>query len=97
MATGKVAFNSFTFFMLQPFGIVVELVVSYLWHQLQDNGAMKSEPVLEKLDTDKEEEVPPPWIRGIGSIWVILWMVWTCAYMVDPLYSALLSTKVEQI
>ena len=92
MATRKAGFKSITFFMLQPFGIVIELVVSYLWHQLHRNGTKKFGPVLKKHDND-EEGPPPPWIRAIGTIWVMLWMVWTGAYMVDPLYSAFLKVK----
>ena len=89
MGTRKAGFKSITFFMLQPFGIVIELVVSYLWHQLQRKGV---EAVLEKHDND-EEGRPPLWIRGIGIIWVMLWIVWTGAYLVDPLYSALFKVK----
>jgi len=35
MSTGKLGFKTFTFFMLQPVGITIEIVVSYLWHKLQ--------------------------------------------------------------
>jgi hypothetical protein len=33
MVTGKIIFKAFTFFMLQPFGITIELLVAHLWHQ----------------------------------------------------------------
>jgi hypothetical protein len=40
MVTGKIIFKAFTFFMLQPFGITIEILVAHLWRQFsgsQDN------------------------------------------------------------
>lgn len=33
MITGKIVFKAFRFFMLQPFGIILELLVIYLWRR----------------------------------------------------------------
>jgi hypothetical protein len=34
MVTGKIIFKAFTFFMLQPVGITIELLVVHLWSQV---------------------------------------------------------------
>ena len=79
--------------MMQPFGIVIEVVVSYVWRQCQKNGSKTFESVLKKHNND----APPLWIRGIGTIWVVVWMVWSGAYLADSMYSALFSANAEQI
>jgi len=33
MVTGRIIFSAFTFFMLQPFGITIELLIVHIWHQ----------------------------------------------------------------
>jgi hypothetical protein len=55
MATGKLCFKSFTFFMLQPIGITVELVVSYLWC-LPENS--EGNPKTSTADTKHIEQSP---------------------------------------
>ena len=106
MATGKVGFKSFTFFMLQPFGITIEIVVSSLWHRLKRDqpdrhkttvnaGQQKHHNGNKSLP---EEPIPPAWVRCVGFIWVTLWMVWTAAYTVDILLSGyLLPARAMQI
>jgi hypothetical protein len=44
MVTGKIIFKAFTFFMLQPFGITLELLVVHLWYQFSGDQD-KSSPV----------------------------------------------------
>jgi hypothetical protein len=110
MATGKLCFKSFTFFMLQPIGITIELIVSYLWHRLQSDvpnpkktiateGCKNTGQATEEQHNDKslaEDLIPPLWIRCVGSIWVALWMLWTAAYMADALNFARLSANPGQ-
>jgi hypothetical protein len=98
MATGQLGFKTFTFFMLQPFGITIETVICYLWRQFQ--GARSEPQKTTQLKSNQngkplvEEPIPPLWIRCVGSIWVAVWMLWTAAFMADALLSArLLSVK----
>jgi hypothetical protein len=97
-------FKSLTFFMLQPFGITFELVVSYIWRRFQPDESTPKKPTTngstrnagEKDHTSndsKSSSIPPLWIRCVGSIWVALWMVWTAAYMADVIYSARLRLR----
>lgn len=103
MATGKLGSKSLTFFMLQPLGISVEIVVSRLWSRLQ-GGPMKSrgKNLVERNSSDKyhgaaEDSIPPLWIRCVGFIWVALWMVWSGAYIVDALYAARLAANFGRV
>jgi len=103
MATGKLGFKSFTFFMLQPFGITIEIFVSYLWRRIQgdnESDRQKTKPAHQKQRIGNngrgfaEESIPPVWVRCIGFIWLMCWMVWTAAYMLDALLLAhMLSSK----
>jgi hypothetical protein len=104
MARGELGFKSFTFFMLQPFGITIEVLVSYLWRRFQRDernptakgGTGSVERAQGKYHNDKPlggESIPPLWIRCVGSIWLTLWILWTAAYLAD----ASLSTHPGQI
>ena len=35
----------------------------------------------------EEKSDPPIWLRCVGYAWVILWFVWSLAFMIDPLAS----------
>jgi hypothetical protein len=96
MVTGKIILKAFTFFMLQPFGITIEILVAHLWRQFSgspDNTSSLHVHDTVKRDTksrgdgDKrsEEPIPPVWIRCVGFIWLIFWMAWTAPYVADPL------------
>jgi len=101
MITGRIIFKAFTFFMLQPVGITLELVMAYLWHRFNgsrdktvdeddSNGATNSRvggSSQKQRNGDKRSEapIPPAWIRCVGFIWLTFWMAWTTPYIVDPL------------
>jgi len=96
MVTGKIIFKAFTFFMLQPFGITIEILATHLWRQFSgfpDNTSSVHVHDAVKRDTmsrgdgdnKSEEPIPPVWIRCVGFIWLIFWMAWTAPYVVDPL------------
>ena len=101
MITGRIIFQAFTFFMLQPVGITLELVVAYLWHRFngsQDNAideddfnrgtdsrAVGSPQKQRNRNKRSEAPIPPTWIRCVGFIWLTFWMAWTAPYFVDSL------------
>ena len=98
MITGRIIFQAFTFFMLQPVGITLELVVAHLWHRfngsqdktIDSHGGTGSRVVgnpQKQINGNKRSEapIPPVWIRCVGFIWLTFWMAWTAPYIVDPL------------
>ena len=107
MATGKLGFKSFTFFMLQPFGITIEIIVSSLWRRLRHDQSNRHTSTVNARTTTQQEHYTGDTsnksdksllVRCVGLIWVTLWMVWTAAYMVDVmLYGHLLPAKHMQI
>lgn len=98
MVTGKIIFKAFTFFMLQPVGITIEIFVGHLWRQVKDMTSSVDNDDVEHSNTNGksringskqnkkiEEPIPPIWIRCVGLIWLVYWMAWTAPYIVDPL------------
>ena len=86
MITGRIIFKAFTFFMLQPVGITIELVIAYLWHRL--NGSDVDAQRQRNKDKQNEAPIPPAWIRCVGFIWLTFWMACSAPYIVDPLCAA---------
>jgi len=101
MATGRISLRFFKFFMLQPLGITVELVVAYIWRKFNAqrddfNSATNTNTGrnMKKSDGDKKsngQKLPPLWIRCVGYIWVTMWMVWTGAYPAEAYHLGLYS------
>lgn len=74
-----------SFFMIQPFGTMVEYAVIQLCQ-----GTRWSEHLITRTDSEKSvlDGMPQLLVRLLGYVWVLCWFIWTGWWFVE-VYAAI--------
>ena len=91
MVIGRMGGGAFKFFVLQSAAIILEKVVISGWAHFNpslDIDVSRSKKDERSRRGSEAKSEPPILLRCVGYAWVILWFVWSFAFMIDPMVSS---------